>query len=210
MPIIAPRAEAASRPAAAYQWRGGGRGAGVPVCCGGVLYFPAREGDGSRPFRRRRRSSRRASESPPGRPRWPRRRAVSMARQFSPGASWTAPERAPGQRPVRARCASAQWRICPSVSGGKPAQRPRGRARNCGRVVPPGRPRRPAHSASWTARGGQVAQLPASGSRPGRACTGQGTRTGCLTLQAGMTACGRPEACRWPRWRSCHPLGCLR
>jgi hypothetical protein len=50
-----------------------------------------------RPLRR----SRRAREEPPRRPRLPAHRAELIARQFSPGASSTAPDAALGQRPVR-------------------------------------------------------------------------------------------------------------
>lgn len=57
-------------------------------------------------------------ESPSGKPRWPRHRAVTMALHVSPAAPTTGPDCAPGQRPVRRWWASAQRRICSILNGG--------------------------------------------------------------------------------------------
>ena len=56
------------------------------------------------------------SPIPPGRPRRPRRRALSMYFQFSPGAPGIAPDSQPGHRPVAAWCASPQARIWSRVN----------------------------------------------------------------------------------------------
>ena len=86
-----------------------------------------------------------ASDVPPGRPRKPFRRAMSMFFQSSPGASGTPPDRPLGHWPWVAWCASAQARIWISVRWGRAfgLRVPRCSASSRASDEPAVRPRRP-------------------------------------------------------------------
>jgi hypothetical protein len=103
--------------------------------------------------RPRRSWSSRARVIPPGRPWRPARRASWTVPHLTPGHSGIRPSLRPGQRPVRACQASAQPRMCSTVSSGVGGLGSRAGGRSAAlrgassrdNDDPPGRPRQPSH-----------------------------------------------------------------